>query len=230
MLVSESGQHHLVTAKLRFKCTNNMAEYGACVLGIRMALDLKVQELLVISDSSLLIHPVRGEWTVKNPKISPYVQLIQRLCERFRKIEFKHTTRIQNDFVDALETKSSMMQHPEKNYIDPLDISLKERHAHCSHVQAELDGKPWYIDVKRYIEAGKYLEEASSTQKKTIRRMANNFFLNGEILYRRTPDLGLLRCINATKAIRLLEEVHAGVCGPHIENLKGRILLDDYGR
>jgi len=32
----------------------------------------------------------------------------------------------------------------------------------------------------------------------------------------RTPDLGLLRYVKAKEASRLLDEVHAGTCGPHI--------------
>ncbi|XP_047263736.1 uncharacterized protein LOC124896243 [Capsicum annuum] len=46
--------------------------------------------------------------------------------------------------------------------------------------------------------------------------MANQFFLNGEILYRRTPDLGFLRCIDATEATRLLEKIHAGTYRPYM--------------
>ncbi|XP_015160510.1 uncharacterized protein [Solanum tuberosum] len=76
VLISESGQHYLATTKLRFRCTNNMDKYEACILGIRMALDMNVQELLIIGDSNLLIHQVQGEWAVKNPKILPYVQLV----------------------------------------------------------------------------------------------------------------------------------------------------------
>ncbi|XP_070057299.1 uncharacterized protein [Nicotiana tomentosiformis] len=40
VLVSETGQHYLVSAKLRFPCTNNMAEYEACILGLRLAIDM----------------------------------------------------------------------------------------------------------------------------------------------------------------------------------------------
>ncbi|XP_027769559.1 uncharacterized protein LOC114075257 [Solanum pennellii] len=216
VLISESGQHFPAKAKLRFRCTNNMAEYEACILGIRMALDMNFQELVIIGDSDLLIHQVQGEWAVKNPKILPYVQLVRRLCKRFRKTEFRHTPRIQNEFADALATISSMIQHTKKSYIDPLGIGLKEQPAHCLHVEKESDGNPWYIDVKRYLEVGEYPEKATSSQKKTIRRMTNNFFLNGEILYRRPPDLGLLRCVDAVEATKLLEEVHAGVCGTHM--------------
>ena len=42
VLISETGQHYLVTARLCFYCTNNMAEYKACILGLRLAVDMGV--------------------------------------------------------------------------------------------------------------------------------------------------------------------------------------------
>ncbi|XP_015078057.1 uncharacterized protein LOC107021850 [Solanum pennellii] len=134
VLVSESGQHYPMEAKLRFNCTNNMAEYEACILGLKMAIDMTVYELLVIGYLDVLIHQVRGEWAVKNPKITPYVQYVQKLCKRFRKIEFRHTPRIQNELADALSTLASMIKHPDTDYIDPLDVELKKHPVHCSHV------------------------------------------------------------------------------------------------
>ena len=63
---------------------------------------------------------------MKNPKIIPYVQYVQKLCKRFCKIEFRHTPRIQNDLADALATIASMIKHLYTDYIDPLDIVFKE--------------------------------------------------------------------------------------------------------
>ncbi|XP_015064583.1 uncharacterized protein LOC107009756 [Solanum pennellii] len=153
-----------------------------------MAIDINVHELLVIGDSDLLIHQVQGEWAVKNPKIIPYVQYVQMLCERFRKIEFRNTPIIQNEFVDSLSTIASMIKHPDSYYNDPLDIELKEHPFHCSHVEAEPDGLPWYFDIKKYLESRYYPEDDTFNQKNSIRRMALNFFLSGEILYMRTPN------------------------------------------
>jgi len=53
-------------------------------------------------------------------------------------------------------------------------------------------------------------------KKRTIRRLANGFFLSGDILYKRTPDLNLLRCVNIQEAETIMNEVHSGVCGPHM--------------
>ena len=148
VLVLESSHHYPMTAKLRFYCTNNMVEYEACILGLKMAINMNVHKLLVIGDLDLLIHQVQGEWTVKNPKIKPYVQYVQRLCKRFHKIEFRHTPRTHNELSDALATIASMIKHPDTDYIDPLDIELKEHPIHCSHVEMEPYGLPCYFNIK----------------------------------------------------------------------------------
>ncbi|XP_015060443.1 uncharacterized protein LOC107006392 [Solanum pennellii] len=96
-----------------------------------------------------------------------------------------------SELADALATIASMIKHPDTDYIDPLDIELKEYPVHYSHVEAEPDGLPWYLVINKYLESGAYPEDVTSNQKKSIRRMSLNFFLCGEILYKRTPDLGL---------------------------------------
>ncbi|XP_070007974.1 uncharacterized protein [Nicotiana sylvestris] len=40
VLVLETGHHYLVSAKLKFPYTNNMVEYEACILGLKMAIDM----------------------------------------------------------------------------------------------------------------------------------------------------------------------------------------------
>ncbi|XP_070036813.1 uncharacterized protein [Nicotiana tomentosiformis] len=142
VLVSETGQHYPVSAKLRFPCTNNMAEYEACILGLKLAIDMNVQELLVIGDSDLFVHQVLGEWATKNTKILPYLYYVQELKKRFTKIEFKHVPRVQNEFTDALATLSSMIQHPHKNFIDPIPVGIHNQPAYYAHVEEEIDGNP----------------------------------------------------------------------------------------
>ncbi|XP_070011129.1 uncharacterized protein [Nicotiana sylvestris] len=121
VLVSETGQHYPVPAKLRFPCTNNMAEYEACILGLKMAIDMYIQELL-------------------------------ELRKRFTKTEFRHVPRVQNEFADALATLSSMIQHPDKNIIDPIPVKIHDQPAYYAHVEQEVDGKPWFHDIKEYLE------------------------------------------------------------------------------
>ncbi|XP_070054760.1 uncharacterized protein [Nicotiana tomentosiformis] len=107
-----------------------------------------------------------------------------------------------------------MIQHPDKNFIDPIPIGIHKKPYYCAHVEDESDGNPWFHDIKEYLAKGEYLEHANHTQKHTLRRLANHFFQNGGILYKRTLDLGLLWCVDAKEAFRLLEKIHARTCGP----------------
>ncbi|XP_070029977.1 uncharacterized protein [Nicotiana sylvestris] len=168
VLVLEIGQHYPVSVKLMFPCTNNIVEYEACILGLNLAIDLDIWELLVIGDLDLLMHQVLREWATKNTKILPYLYHVQELMNRFTKIEFKHIPRIQNEFVDALATMSSMIQHPNKNFIDPIPVRIHNRSAYYAHIEEEMDGNSWFHDMKEYLAKRKYPEQANHTQKCTL--------------------------------------------------------------
>ncbi|XP_070022588.1 uncharacterized protein [Nicotiana sylvestris] len=203
-------------------------------VGIGVVLVLKTGhhylELLVISNSDLLVHQVQGEWATKNSKILPYLHHVQELKRRFTKIEFRHVPRIQNEFADALATLSSMIQHPDKNYIDLIPMRIRNQSAYCAHVEEEADRKLWFHDIKEYLSEREYPEHANHIQKRTLRILSNHSFHIEGNLYRRTPDLGLLRCVDAKEAYKLLEDVYAGTYGPHMNGfvLAKKILRAGY--
>ncbi|XP_047253587.1 benzoate carboxyl methyltransferase-like [Capsicum annuum] len=86
----------------------------------------------------------------KNSKITPYMELVHELCGKLKEMDFKHIPRIQNEFADALATVSSRIQHPDQSYIDPLEISLKEKPEHCAHIKEDPDRKTWYYHIKSW--------------------------------------------------------------------------------
>lgn len=122
VLIFESGQYYPITAQLRFYCTNNMVEYEACILGLRLAIVMSIQELLVLGDLDLLFHQIQGYWETRDSKLLPYRGCLQDLCQQFISVEFKNILRTHNEIADSLATLYLMLQHPEKTYIDPLHI------------------------------------------------------------------------------------------------------------
>ena len=56
VLISPSGKHYPLTARLEFECTNNVAEYEACVLGLQATIEKRIKKLKVYGDSSLVIY------------------------------------------------------------------------------------------------------------------------------------------------------------------------------
>ena len=62
----------------------------------------------------------------------------------------------------------------------------------CMSVKVEADRKPWYHDIKVYMKDCEYPPGATDSEKKFIRRMACQFFLSREVLYKRNHDSTLL--------------------------------------
>ncbi|XP_006589856.1 uncharacterized protein [Glycine max] len=96
VLVSPSKHYIPFTARLGFDCTNNIAEYEACALGIQATVDFKVKLLKVYGDSALVIHQLKGEWETRDHKLVPYQAYIRKLIEFFDDISFHHIPREEN--------------------------------------------------------------------------------------------------------------------------------------
>ena len=100
VLVLPEGNHFPVAARLAFPYTNNVAEYEACILGVKMALDMRIQRLEVYGDSSLIILQTLGEYKTKDSKLVPYHRHLLDLIEEFESISFTYIPRTQNQFAD----------------------------------------------------------------------------------------------------------------------------------
>ncbi|XP_027178013.1 uncharacterized protein LOC113777173 [Coffea eugenioides] len=216
VLVSPERKHYPGAAKLQFACTNNMAEHEACIFGLKMALEMEVKELIAFSDSDLLVHQTLKQWITKDSKILPYHSNLLKLARQFQSLEFRHLPRTRNVFADALAILSSMIQYPDELEIEPIRIQLQDKPAHCWVIDKSSGNSPWYNDIKEFIRTGSYPPETTANDKGFLRRMASKFFLNGEVLYKRCSDLNLLRCIDEDEAQYMMQEVHSGVCGPHM--------------
>jgi len=59
VLISPEKKYISMTARLCFNCTNNIAAYEACAMGIRAAIKYKARHLNVYGDSALVIHQIK---------------------------------------------------------------------------------------------------------------------------------------------------------------------------
>src|ERR1044072_6513452 len=183
IITSPTGFHIPFTARICFDCTNNMAEYEACIFGIEAAIYLRIKILEVYGDSALVICQVKGEWETRNEKFILYRDHVLKLIPYFDEINFHHIPREENQLADALATLSSMFKVKWANEAPSIIIERLDEPGYCMMVDEEIDGKPWFYDIKQYIEKGEYPEGASITDKKTLRKLSANFFLSSGVLY-----------------------------------------------
>ena len=141
----------------------------------------------------------------------PYQEFIKGLIEQFEEITFKHLPREENNLADALAILATMFKVNANTETQLVKLEVRESQAHCACVQGEPDGNPWYHDILRYIQDHQYPELANDNDKRTLRRLAMRFFLDGDILYKKSKDQILLRCVDADEAKKIVHEIHEGV-------------------
>ena len=108
-----SGEPKLLSYKLYFDCTNNVAEYEALVLGLRALRDLQAKKIDIYGDSELVIKQVQGSYQAKHPILRSYKNLVLDLLEGFKEHQFTIIPRKENVAVDALVVPASVFQVPE---------------------------------------------------------------------------------------------------------------------
>jgi len=105
---------------------------------------------------------------------------------------------------DALATLSSMYKVNCHNDGPSIRIRCLERPAYVFAAKEVTD------DIKCFLQNQEYPPRASNKDKKTLRRLFGNFFLDGDILDKRNYDMVLLRCVDEREADLLMHEIHEG--------------------
>jgi ribonuclease HI len=112
--------------KLEFEATNNVAEYEALVLGLRVAKDMGIEELAVFGDDELIVHQVKNIYQAKHPRFKTYKNEVWDLIDNF-----------------FLAFNISFIPGEENTMADSLDVSV-------SHFKIPLQPKLKYDIEVRY--------------------------------------------------------------------------------
>ncbi|RDX88011.1 hypothetical protein CR513_30443, partial [Mucuna pruriens] len=110
----------------------------------------------------------------------PYYSYVKELMKHFEKITFQHIPHEENQMVDTLATVFSMFEIGQEGEVPILKIRYRE-----------------------------YPHGIMENNKRTLRKLAMSFFLNGDVLYKRNSDITFLLCVDAR------EEIHEGVFETH---------------
>lgn len=220
-MVTPDGLHLPLALRLDFPATNNAAEYEALIFGLESLVSLGVRRAVVRGDSLLVISQALGTWEVREPALKEYKLKLDQLKGLFEELDFVYVPRSENTWADALASLASCAN---MSLETPVIVCTRTTPSYQIHMVAEdvEDGKPWFHDIKVYLEKGEFAPGSTVEDQKTIARLATKYFLCGDALYRRSYDGMLLLCVAEGQARKLMEEVHGGTCGPH---MNGRMLV-----
>ncbi|XP_040947298.1 uncharacterized protein [Gossypium hirsutum] len=132
------------------------------------------------------------------------------LIEEFDSVTFCYLPRNENQMANALATLASMIKVNKSEDMNPIQISIYEAPAPCYSIEEEEnDDHPWYQDILRYLKNREYPDHATENDTRTLRRLAIDYVLDGEILYKKGKDQVLLRTSTGEPPFSLVYRMEA---------------------
>ena len=158
---------------------------------------------------------------MKDEHLKPYQKYLEDLTKTFDKIEYIIIPKAQNQFADALATLASMVEIPKEVWTQPLESEQSYEEVHkrktkASVMTVEEEEVLWCYDIMKFLELGEYPDGVGKREHCSIRMMGTLYILCGGQLYRRSYDGIHLCCLKKEEAKRVVEEVHQGICGLHM--------------
>jgi ribonuclease HI len=109
IIIDPAGNKTLMACRLEFECTNNIAEYEALLQGLRKALDMNIQNLVVFGDSEIVVRQVRDSIHCLSPHLKSYQSEVWSLMNKFSAFNINSIPRLNNAEADLLANVASKL-------------------------------------------------------------------------------------------------------------------------
>ena len=207
-----------------FLATNNEAEYEALLVGMAMVQKMGGRIVEVFLDSRLVVGQVRGELKARDISMQEYLSQVKHLqlgFESFNLLQILRSKNTHADFLATFATSSAQSLHRVILVEDLCKPTEMKRKMVCIH---QIRVRPSWMDSivlflkedvlpERKIEDQKLYKRSFSEDQKLYKRS----FSEDQKLYNRSFSRPYLLCIHPEAVELLLEELHEGICGSHIE-------------
>ncbi|XXG62733.1 hypothetical protein AAC387_Pa05g1046 [Persea americana] len=210
-------------------CSNSAAEFQALIIGLELALDSGITMLEAFGNSQLIVNQMNQKYEIEKPDLLHYYNKAQSFRQRFDICHITHIRRGENIHADALAGLATSMAIEEgenmqitvfqRRILPPLNTH--QAIAECHQVVGSWISifKPsignWRDPFIDYIMFGILPEDPK--ERVSIQRRAPNFHLDipSKMLYRKSFNGVLLRCLSQQEEEETLKEVYASLCGAH---------------
>ncbi|XP_074326869.1 uncharacterized protein LOC141664814 [Apium graveolens] len=188
VLMSPEGHHMMNAIYFKFYATNNDAEYEALIIGLKIALEMGVRNLIARSGSELVVN-------------------------QFREVRLECVPREKNSNADALAKMGSQQEAVLLGSI-PLEIQEIPSIPEIEAMQVdEAHKETWMTPLLAYIHKGTLPEDKFKARR--LRYQAARYVVYDEVLYKRGFNQPLLRYVDEEEGNYILREVHEGIFGNH---------------
>jgi ribonuclease HI len=204
------------------RCTNNIAEYDAVILGLHKLWALGVTTCIIRTDSKVIAGQIEKDYSAKEPVLMQYLTAVRGLEKQFKGFTLQHVDHNKNEEADALAKAaakgkalpSDVFYHvigtPAVRNPEGLQITQDtEGHRIVNLIMAE----DWRAPIALFLQ-GHYHPTDRNEAKRLKHRSINFAIVRGQ-LYKKGISQPMLKCITKTEGLVILRKVHGGTCGSH---------------
>ena len=213
-----------MSLRLGFLATNNEAEYETLLEGMSMVQKMGGKAVKMLSDLRLVVGQVKGEIEARDERMQGYLSQVRHLQSGFESFSPLHVPRSGNIHVDSLAMLATSLAQslPRviliEDFCKPTEVKGKVVPVHQVRV-----GPSWMDPIVLFLREDILPEDKLEADK--VRRKAPRFWLSkDQKLYKCSFSGPYVLYIHPEASELLLEELHEGICGSHIE---GRFFLTE---
>jgi ribonuclease HI len=225
--MSPTGIKHRYAARLSFalesdRCTNNIAEYEAVILGLRKLRALGITTCIVKTDSKVVARQVEKEYSAKDPALMQYLTVVHSLERQFKGFTLQHVDHTRNKEADALAKAAARGETLPSDVFYHVVGTPAVRNPEGLQVTNDAEGHrivnlimigDWQAPITLFPQG--YYHPSDVNEAKRLKHRSRDFVLVGGQLYKKGISQPMLKCVTETEGIQILHEVHNEICGSH---------------
>ncbi|KAG9458899.1 hypothetical protein H6P81_003407 [Aristolochia fimbriata] len=220
LFVSPRRDLLLFSFVLTQNCSNNEAEYQAILLGLGMAVEMKLSQLNINDDSTLVIKKIIGEFEVKKLELVSFWRHAGELLAQIPEASLHYVPRSENGPADALAgIAASLAQFNERpsqvpiceRWVIPPPAKEETEEEQTEEIEESLpisvsqnETKDWREPISNFLRHGTL--PVDLRERVQIRRAAPKYVFINDVLYQRSYEGLLLRCLSKEEGLQVLKE------------------------
>ncbi|XP_028072604.1 uncharacterized protein LOC114274823 [Camellia sinensis] len=198
--------------RLGWKASNNEAEYKALLVGLRSAEHFSAEQLLVFSDSQLVVNQLSGVYKTRDERIAVYAGKAKDLLKKFQSIRVERISQDKNSHADALVCLGSSVDTKDarKVWVEFVPEPSIASPVLCSNLEPS-----WMDPILAFLKSGTLPKDKKEANK--VRHRSARFWISSSgKLYKRSYLSPYLLCVHPNLIENVLYEIHDGICGCHV--------------
>jgi ribonuclease HI len=213
IITSPTGVKHRYAARLSFalesdRCTNNIAEYEAVILGLRKLKALGVATCIIKTDSKVIAGQIEKDYSAKDPALLQYLLVVRSLEKQFKGFTLQHVDRSKNEEADVLAKEAARGEALPSDVFYHVIGTPAVRNPEGLQITTNAGGlrivnlimaEDWRARITLFLQG--YYRPSDVNEAKRLKHRSRDFTLIEGRLYKKGISQPMLKCVTETEGL-----------------------------